>query len=70
MEKKKETVRNRPTEEGRNNDPMTRDDSAIQPGVQTISSSEYDEENQELTDTALGNVSKEKDENAQPRYDE
>jgi hypothetical protein len=44
--------RNMPTEKGRNNDPNLRDESAIQPGVNTISNSDYDEANEELTETA------------------
>jgi hypothetical protein len=44
--------RNQPADEGRNNDPHTRDRSGIQPGVQTISGGENDESNQQLTKTA------------------
>ena len=70
MDNKNDLNRNIPTEEGRKNDPVIRDDSAIQPGVQTISNSDYDENNQQLTDTAQGDLSEHKDENAQPRFDE
>lgn len=44
--------RNQPAEEGRNNDPVVRDDSAIQPGVQTVSKGSNDQENEQLTKTA------------------
>lgn len=44
--------RNTPTEEGTNNDPDLRDESAVQPGTSTISNSEFDEENDQLTETA------------------
>ncbi len=44
--------RNRPAEKGRKNDPDLRDESAAQPGVQTMSSSKTDEANEHLTKTA------------------
>lgn len=44
-------VRNRPSEEGRNNDPNLRDDSAAQPGVSTISTSGTDYQNQETSES-------------------
>jgi hypothetical protein len=44
--------RNEPTEQGRDNDPSRRDDSAFQPGISTVSNSDYDEANEELTKTA------------------
>lgn len=47
-----EPSRNRPADEGRNNDTNLRDDSAAQPGVSTVSSSDTDDENEDLTDTA------------------
>lgn len=70
MKNKKDPNRNMPSEEGRNHDPEKRDQSAIQPGVQTISDSDYDTANQQLTDTALGNLSVKKDKNADRRFDE
>ena len=54
MDKKDNLGRNRPTEEGRRNDPDIRDDSAIQPGVQTISESKYDDDNQSVSSSAMG----------------
>ncbi|HEY0059961.1 MAG TPA: hypothetical protein VGB56_12575 [Flavisolibacter sp.] len=51
-EKLKEVERNRPSEEGRNNDNQLRDDSGLQPGINTISSSDSDEANTRLTRTA------------------
>jgi hypothetical protein len=52
MEDKEKVERNRPSEEGRKNDPDLRDESAAQPGASTISSSSTDEDNQHLTKTA------------------
>jgi hypothetical protein len=59
--------RNVPTEEGRNNDPDLRDESAIQPGINTVSSSEYDDDNEELTETAADDFRE--SENADPKPD-
>ena len=70
MNKTHNQTRNKPAEEGQNNDPGVRDDSAIQPGVQTITGSDYDKENEQLTDTAQGDYSERKDKNADPRFDE
>ncbi|MBA2745025.1 MAG: hypothetical protein H0U44_02260 [Flavisolibacter sp.] len=50
--KNEETGRNRPSEVGRNKDPNLRDYSGQQPGTNTISSSESDEGNQKLSETA------------------
>ena len=44
--------RNRPAEKGRKNDPDLRDESAAQPGVQTMSSSKTDEANEKVSETA------------------
>ena len=41
--------RNRPSSEGESNDPNLRDESAAQPGVSTMSSSDTDYLNQETT---------------------
>lgn len=64
--------RNRPTEEGKNNDPNIRDESAIQPGINTVSSSSYDEANEELTKTASDDFRTEdhSDPNADRSFDE
>ena len=43
--------RNRPAEEGQNNDPNLRDESAAQPGVSTMSSSNSDYLNEETTES-------------------
>jgi hypothetical protein len=51
-DKDKKVIRNRPAEDGRKNDPDLRDESAAQPGVSTMSSSNTDEANQHLTKTA------------------
>lgn len=63
--------RNRPTDEGRRNDPHLRDESAQQPGTNTISSSDTDEENQHLTRTAADDFrTTDTNENADLRFDE
>ncbi len=41
--------RNRPSSEGNSNDPNLRDESAAQPGISTVSSSDTDYANQETT---------------------
>jgi hypothetical protein len=53
MNDEKHIERNRPSDEGRRDDPDIRDESAIQPGVQTISPSSYDDANQNTTKSAL-----------------
>jgi len=73
MDKQHDTARNRPTEEGRRNDPNVRDDSAIQPGVQTVSDSSYDNDNQTNTSSSLtdGTISEfDTDKNADPAFDD
>jgi hypothetical protein len=53
MEQHKDDIkRNIPSDEGRRNDPHIRDESAQQPGVNTLSSSDFDDENQRTTKTA------------------
>ena len=44
--------RNIPAEKGEDNDPHLRDRDAAQPGASTISSTDHDEDNQNLTRTA------------------
>jgi len=68
----KEPRRQEATEAGRNEDPKLRDESAQQPGVNTISTSDYDKENEELTETAKDDFrpDTEKDKNADKRFDE
>lgn len=73
MDKKDNLSRNRPSEEGRRNDPDIRDDSAIQPGVQTISESKYDDDNQSVSSSAMGssNISEaDTRQDADPTFDE
>lgn len=48
-------TRNRPADEGRNNDPNLRDDSGQQPGVNTMSSSDIDDDYDVETKSALEN---------------
>lgn len=57
----KDPRRNQPTEKGSNNDPDLRDESAAQPGTSTVSNSDYDEDNEELTRTAADDFRKEDD---------
>jgi hypothetical protein len=68
----KDPRRNQPTDNGRNNDPDLRDESAIQPGINTVSNSNYDEDNEELTKTAAGDFRRKNDfdPNADPSFDE
>ena len=73
MDKKDHITRNRPTEEGRRNDPFVRDDSAIQPGVQTNSDSRYDDDNQQVSRSAMGDSTLSEfdtDPNADPTFDQ
>jgi hypothetical protein len=55
MQVNNDPKRNKPADEGRNNDPDLRDRSNIRPGVSTTSSSDSDEENEKLTETGKGN---------------
>ena len=52
QEKDDHIIRNTPSEKGRDNDTDIRDESAIQPGADTISSSNTDAANQKTTKTA------------------
>jgi len=61
-----------PTEKGRDNDPNLRDETAIQPGISTVSNSDYDDDNEELTETAADDF-REDDQNdskPDPSFDE
>lgn len=53
MNKEKEFKRNRSSDEGRDNDPDIRDESALQPGISTISESGNDDANQHVTRSAM-----------------
>lgn len=72
MEKSKEPLRNQPAKEGKRHDPEVRDDYAVQPGVQTVSGSPYDKDNQQLSETAKDDFREDvkKDPNADQRFDE
>jgi hypothetical protein len=72
MDQDKDVKRNRPAEDGRRNDPDLRDESAIQPGVQTISSSETDDHNANITKTSADNFrpEEESDKFADPDFDD
>ncbi|MGZ3838279.1 MAG: hypothetical protein ACXVMS_05175 [Flavisolibacter sp.] len=71
MQPSNDPIRNRPSEEGRKNDPDLRDESAAQPGTSTMSSSQTDDANQKLTETAAdGFREKSKDPKADPDLDD
>jgi len=69
---KKGLRRNEPAEKGENNDSNLRDESALQPGISTVSKSTYDDDNEELTETAADDFREENnlDRNADPTFDE
>lgn len=75
-DRNKDSSRNRPSEdrpaeERRLNDPDVRDESAIQPGVSTISRSETDDANEHLTRTASDDFRTESfGRDADPAFDE
>jgi len=72
MSDKKEFERNQPSEEGRDNDPQVRDESAAQPGVNTMSRSSTDRANEGLTKTTVEGDSVEDhgDQKRDARFDE
>lgn len=73
MNDEKKIERNRPSDEGRRNDPDIRDESAIQPGVQTVSPSSTDDANQNVTRSAMDGpelTDFDTDPNADPTFDE
>jgi hypothetical protein len=68
---KNKIIRNEPSEKGSSNDPNVRDYSAIQPGVQSVSSSDTDKSNENLTSTGADSIS-EQDNNgfSDPKFDD
>ena len=63
--------RNQPSEEGRRNDPHVRDETAIQPGVSTISQSGTEDANEDVTLSGMeGQQAKADKDNADPTFDE
>ena len=72
MQSKDDPKRNQPADEGRDNDPNIRDESAFQPGMNTVSSSDYDDENEKLTRTAADDFRKDTagDQNADRSFDD
>ncbi len=64
--------RNRPADDGKQGDPNIRDESGVQPGVSTLSSSKNDDVNQHLTRTASDNFKEDEegDDKADERFDE
>lgn len=71
MKDEKDITRNRPTEEGRRNDPNLRDEDARQ-GANTMSTSDTDNAKENLTRTTSDNFreDREGDEKADKRFDE
>jgi hypothetical protein len=71
MQEEKDITRNRPTEEGRRNDPNLRDEDARQ-GGNTMSTSETDSAKENLTRTTSDNFREDSngDEKADKRFDE
>lgn len=54
MDKNRDISRNTPSDKGRGNDPHIRDESAAQPGISTVSNSQYDEDNEQVTKSGTG----------------
>lgn len=71
MQDEKDITRNRPTEEGRNNDPNLRDEDARQ-GASTMSTSDTDNANENITRTTSDTFrdTTEEDKKADKRFDE
>jgi hypothetical protein len=72
MNDEKDIKRNRPSDDGRRNDPDIRDESAIQPGTPTISPSSTDDANQQVSRSALDGPERiefDTDDNADPTFD-
>lgn len=71
MQDEKDITRNRPTEEGRRNDPNLRDEDARQ-GGNTMSTSETDSAKENLTRTTSDNFREDSDgdEKADKRFEE
>ncbi|MCW3074787.1 MAG: hypothetical protein JWP69_1856 [Flaviaesturariibacter sp.] len=71
MDEKKEDIRrNTPSEKGHDNDTYIRDESAIQPGTNTISSSSTDDENQRTTKTGADGFKTPFGDDADPAFDD
>ena len=69
---KRDLQRNKPSDKGENNDPNVRDESASKPSIETVSNSTYEDDNEELTETAADDFREETnfDQNADPSFDE
>jgi hypothetical protein len=71
MESNNDPRRNRPADRGDRNDPHIRDEDGRQPGVSTMSSSDSEEANEDLTETAADNFREGvRDRNADPDFDD
>jgi hypothetical protein len=64
--------RNEPADIEKNSDPNLRDDSGLQPGIQTVSDSDNDDANENVTKTSSGNFSEttRTEYNADPAFDD
>lgn len=70
MKENTDPLRNRPSSDGEDNDPNIRDESALKPGADTISSSDTDDVNNHLTKTASdGFREARQDKRADDRFD-
>ena len=69
-DEKEDIIRNTPSEEGRDNDTYIRDETAIQPGTETISSSSTDGVNQRPTKTAADGLKTPFGDDADPAFDD
>lgn len=71
MKEQNEMDRNRPSDKGSRKDPNIRDESAIQPGVSTISKSTSDDTNEDVTHSGMDNLGANvPDDHADPAFDE
>lgn len=70
-DEKNKIRRNSSSDTGKNNDPHLRDDSALQPGISTVSSSETDEADNSSTKTASDDFAEDEfGESADKTFDE
>ena len=58
--------RNKAAEDGNNDDPQLRDDSMIQPGVNTVSSGKNDDADEQLTQTSADDYKTDDQDEAKP----
>jgi hypothetical protein len=70
MDEQQDRERAQPVDKGRRNDPNLRDETASQPGVNSISNSNYDDDNQRTTKTAADWFKTPFGKDADPAYDD